>query len=441
MLKSGSYSLLVLPVILWAATAAFGQGVAFQARSSNGAEAADATAGSGLADDGIEDPGFPVRADVARPAGGAAVPVSDARAPVEVEDDFLQLAGAQAHFEASNKISAMANTELARDHVISVPHFHSSFAFQGSAFSFTVVGNSPTNGQTTSIPTQIVPITLFFDGYADEKGDPIVLDVEPDIARVASSPSFQNAPYPTGYTQFGDAVQRAQFFHVMSPNWHTLLETPRVLRPVVNIEVPSGSATLYRMRSSGAIFAVVDEGFFISQLNTILQFEDTEVTGLPIALTNNVFLAPRGDIRQCCVMGFHTSFDVGQRAGLQLVQTFVWASWISPGIFGSAVADVTAISHEISEWFNDPFSTNIVPEWQFPSSPGGCQNNLETGDPISASPHAGYPVIIDGFTYHPQNEALLQWFQRKTPSDAIDRAYSFPDENLLTSPAQSCVKD
>jgi hypothetical protein len=438
MVKAGSYSLLVLLAMLWAALAASGQTFVSSAdsgvaRDGDGSEAVR----NGLAADGTDGPASPSRGDGAR-AAGASAPVSEARAPIEVEDDFLQLAGAQAHFEASNKISAMANIELAKDRVISVPHFHSSFAFQGSNFPFTFVGSNPRNGQTTTIPTQIVPIVLFFDGYADEKGDPIVLDVKPNLITVASSPSFRSASYPSGYTQFGDAVQRAQFFHVMSPNWHTLLDAPKVLQ-AVNIEVPSGFATLYRMRSSGAIFAVVDEGFFISQLNTILQFEDTEVTGLPIALTTNIFLAPRADIRQCCVMGFHTSFDVGQQAGLQLVQTFIWASWISPGIFGSGVADVTAISHEISEWFNDPFSTNFVPEWQFPSSPGGCQNTLETGDPISASPHAGYPVIIDDFTYHPQNEALLQWFQRKMPSDAMDHAYSFPDETLLTSAAQACA--
>jgi hypothetical protein len=425
MVKPRSYWLFVLPTVLWAAMAASGQ---------SAAPPADA----GFARDGGEASSLAARG-VARP-GSAVVPLSDARAPVEVEDDFLQLAGAQAHFEASNKISALAKLELARDRVISVPHFHSSFAFQGSTFPFTVVGSNPRNGQTTSIPTQIVPIALFFDGYADEKGDPIILDAKLDLPTVANSPSFRDAQYPGGYTQFGDAVQRAQFFHAMSPSWHTLLGTPEVLKGV-NIEVPSGFATLYRMRSSGAIFAVVDEGFFISQLNTILQFEDTDVTALPIALTTNVFLAPGADMRQCCVMGFHTSFDVGQQSGLQLVQTFVWASWISPGIFGSGVADVTAISHEISEWFNDPFSTNIVPEWQFPTAPNGCQNSLETGDPISASPHAGYPVIIDNFTYHPQNEALLQWFQRKTPSDAIDRAYSFPDETLLTSAAQSCASN
>ena len=361
----------------------------------------------------------------------------DIHVPAEVEDNFLQISGAQAHFEASNKMSESANAVLARDRVISVPHFSGSFDFQGKTFPFTVVGQAPQKGQSTHIATQIIPISLYFEGYTDEQGNPIVLDMAPRLAAVLNSPNFHATSYTTGITQFADAVQRAQFFRVMSPEWHTLLDAPRVLR-TVNIDVPRGSATLYRMRSSGAIFAVIDEGFFLSQLNTIIQFEDLDVTGLPIALTPNVFLAPKADLKRCCVLGFHTSFDAGESENQQLVQTFVWASWLDAGIFGGTVGDVTAISHEISEWVNDPFSSNIVPPWQFPNS-NGCQNNLETGDPMSAIPHAGFPVNIDGFTYHPQNETLLQWFQRKTPSDAIDSAYSFPDETLLTSPAQSCT--
>jgi hypothetical protein len=357
--------------------------------------------------------------------------------PVEVEDTFLQTSGAMAHFEASNKMSDAANRFLVQDRVISVPHFSSSFAFQGKTFPFTVIGKKPQNGQTTRIPTEIIPIALFFEGYVDEQGNPFVMDIGPRLNHVLNSPNFRVASYPSGDTQFGDAIQRAEFFHSMSPDWHTLLEEPKVLRPV-SIDVPRGSATLYRMRSSGAVFAVVDEGFFISQLNTIIQLENLDVNALPIALTANIFLAPAGDIRKCCVLGFHTSFDAGERDNLQLVQTFVWASWADAGIFGNAVSDVTAISHEISEWFNDPFSTNLVPDWQFPIAATGCQNNLETGDPLSPFAHASFPVVIDDFIYHPQNEALLQWFQRKTPSDAIDRAYSFPDETLLTSAAQAC---
>jgi hypothetical protein len=86
---------------------------------------------------------------------------------------------------------------------------------------------------------------------------------------------------------------------------------------------------------------------------------------------------------------------------------------------------------------NDPFGTNIVPAWQYPTASLGCQNNLETGDPLANLPNAGFPVLIDGVTYHPQNQVLLPWFTRQ-PSDAIDHAYSFPDQSLLSSPSQAC---
>jgi hypothetical protein len=45
---------------------------------------------------------------------------------------------------------------------------------------------------------------------------------------------------------------------------------------------------------------------------------------------------------------------------------------------------------------------------------------------------------MNGFTYHPQNEALLQWFEFKSPSDALGGAYSYPNTAQLTqlSPPQ-----
>src|SRR5215471_19035348 len=105
-------------------------------------------------------------------AGLGQVP-ADSSPPAEVEDNFLQASGAQAHFEASNKMSEAANAVLAR--IVSVPHFTSSFAFQGKTFSFTVVGQPPQKAQSTRIPTQLIPISLYFEGYADEQGNPIVL--------------------------------------------------------------------------------------------------------------------------------------------------------------------------------------------------------------------------------------------------------------------------
>ena len=146
-----------------------------------------------------------------------------------------------------------------------------------------------------------------------------------------------------------------------------------------------------------------------------------------------------GNALNCCVMGFHSAGPVLEVVGDPL-QTWAWSSWISAeDDIGTGWADVLGLSHEIMEWMDDPFITNVVPPWQIPDGSGSCGDRLlEVGDPIEVLPDPSYPVLFDGYTYHPQNIALLPWFSREKPSKAIDGAYSFPNESLLTSPSQPC---
>jgi hypothetical protein len=90
----------------------------------------------------------------------------------------------------------------------------------------------------------------------------------------------------------------------------------------------------------------------------------------------------------------------------------------------------------MTEIFNDPFIIsdmvhNVTPWWL---SPGA----RETGDVAESLPNSLVPISMNGFTYHPQNEALLQWFEFKSPSDALGDAYSYPNTAQLTqlSPPQ-----
>jgi hypothetical protein len=356
--------------------------------------------------------------------------------PIDAAGGFLQNQGAQPKFEAASKLSSGVRLAIREGRVSSVPFFSGSFSVQGQSFPYNIVGGKPQAGGTTKVPVQIIPISMFFEEFVDGKGAPIVLDPAPIMDRVESSPNFHDAQYSTGTTQFADAVQRAQFHSNAATDWHTMLGDPEIVKPL-RITVPRGMAKLYRNPSSGVTFAIVDTDFFLSQLNTIIQLEDLRSDALAIALTSNVFLAPHSDIKQCCVLGFHTSFDMGQLAQLKYIQTFVWASWVDQGIFGQTLADVTPMSHEISEWVNNPFGNNLVPSWQVPNS-NACQSNLETGDPLATMPNAGFPVLIEGFTYHPQSEVMMQWFQRNSASDAFEGAFSFPDQTLVTSPSQAC---
>lgn len=356
--------------------------------------------------------------------------------PTDTEGGFLSTQGAQPKYEVAGKMSPEAELALQQQRVISVPHYSGSFPFEGRTFPFTTVGSKPQAGGTTEIATQILPITLLFEGYAEANGDPVALDPEPILPRIKNSPNFKPASYETGFTQFADAVQRAQFNSVMTQDWHTMLAAPQELKPVV-IVVPRNAAKVFRGRASGITYAVVDTEFFISQINTIVQLANLRVEALPILITRNVLLAPEADVKRCCVLGFHTAFEGGVSEGRQFVQTMVWSSWLDSGFLSPGIADVTPMSHEISEWMNDPFGTNIVPAWQYPTASLGCQNNLETGDPVANMPNAGFPVLMDGVTYHPQNQVMLAWFTRQ-PSEAIDHAYSFPDQSLVTSPSQAC---
>jgi hypothetical protein len=58
---------------------------------------------------------------------------------------------------------------------------------------------------------------------------------------------------------------------------------------------------------------------------------------------------------------------------------------------------------------------------------------LEVADAVEGLTNSTYPIHMHGRTYHPQNVALLPWFEFQNPSTAIAGAYSYPDATLLTT--------
>jgi len=111
-------------------------------------------------------------------------------------------------------------------------------------------------------------------------------------------------------------------------------------------------------------------------------------------------------------------------------------SWIDNGLFLGGFEDITALSHESSELFNDPVVNNETPWWlsSDPTFGSLCQDSLETGDVIEVlSGNPVYLILLKNRTYHPQNEGLFSWFAFQSPSKARLGAYSFPDETTLTA--------
>jgi hypothetical protein len=360
--------------------------------------------------------------------------------------------------------NAIAGNPGGVPNVISVPNFTRSFTVNGVTFPYTMVGNDPSLGHITTVPTKIVAVSLRLLNADGTLFDTV--SATPFVVPTLNSPDFQRFKYehdatagiPAESTQFSDAIQRAEFASSMDPNWHTELApqvvdsititVPKFVNVRVGTQVVQSINYLSGIAADGNRFVLMLNLFFNQQLGIIMNNEidagnvTTDAINLPLFPNTYLFSFNRANPKQrggCCTLGFHTYFTDGASPEHRWITDY--ASYISPGIFGGGFNDVTAISHEIAETFNDPFVNNITPRWQFPGSTA-CQGNLETGDPVEVLANATFPVTLKvagvSTTYHPQTEALLQWFAQTVPSDALHGAYSYPDLTALTAPATLC---
>jgi hypothetical protein len=320
---------------------------------------------------------------------------------------------------------------------------------------YNMIGNRPELGGTTTINAPIVPVIVDLrnaDGSPRfVNGKPLVSDPTQYIQPILNSPLFQNTSYSSSPvpTQYTDAVQRAEFAHSAKDDWHTLLspsvkttQTMTLLRGTYRFALnPDGTCCAFILVDENAFVNALFPQFF-GQPGTVIG--DTQAAGEMTQRDLSNFIFPNtflfeGSPANCCILGFH-SFDFEPIGNIGLGQAFVmtYSSWITPGLFGTAFSDITALSHELDEAYNDPLVTfdgvhNITPWWLSPN--GNCQNNLETGDVIEGLPKATFPMTMNGFTYHPQNEPMLSWFEFESPSSALGGTYSYPDTTVLTSPS------
>jgi hypothetical protein len=353
-----------------------------------------------------------------------------------------------------------------------VAHWHGSAVDpnNGVTYGYNMVGADPGNCSgdacSTTVTVDVTPLIVNIDGLTFD-GTSVwpAVDASPQFATndYGSTPaataagSFPNAPAliegPGGTLSQGDAgnslqledaTMRAQFNQTGDSPYHVILNP--VLHPAVTINVPQGRGTLLQS-GRGVIFADINIAWWgteIQNLDQTLKYNDP--THLPLYLTNNVLLFIGKDVTNCCVIGFHGAGEVVGHGtgnthgnGNQPVQTFAWASWIQPGIYSRpnggtdwAVQDIHALSHEISEWADDPFVNNSVEPWLTPTAPQyGCTGILETGDPVvgigfamgsnsfEQGPNPNGTQSADGY-YHPEDEVFLPWFMRTAPNDVSE---------------------
>ena len=346
----------------------------------------------------------------------------------------------------------------------------------GVTYGYNMVGADPYNCSgsacAATVETDIIPLNVVVGGMQFNGTDvvgPTLASPQFALNDYGSTPFATNSSFARGPggalsqldagipLQLEDATMRAQFNRTGGSSSYHLRLNPTV-RPAITIVVPGNKGTLLQS-GRGVIFASVNVQWWatrIQNLDTSLGYVDP--THLPLYLTNKILLHIGLDPTNCCIIGFHgagpvpsgneTAYGPGHGNGNQPIQTFAWASWVTPGIYARpnggvnwALQDIHAVSHEVAEWADDPFINNFVEPWLTPTAPQyGCTDVLETGDPVvdigfamgtntfdqGLNPNGTQSA--DGY-YHPEDEALLPWFMRTAPNTVSEPTQS-PSPNI-----------
>jgi len=315
-----------------------------------------------------------------------------------------------------------ANTAALEAPEVQVPIWTGTFSFSGTTYTYHMVGTDPAAGSaTTNIPLVIIPIKFkFSDGTALSATQTVCGDVKNTKFRVKNSPLLKKVAFTpggtnVGTTQYMDAFQRANFWgkvSSVSPNYHILF-SPVQMKPLQTINVGANGFTV---AGPCARIGEVDINFFDNVAMSLLTSLSIPANTLPLFLDYNTFWTSGG----CCILGYHSTNNAG-------TQAYAVAAYSDPGIFSVPIQDIHALSHEMGEWLDDPLipSMNIVPAWGHVGQVGGCQNNLETGDPVTGK---AFTVAMGGaapFTYHPEDLVFLPWFARTSPSTSVNGWYTF----------------
>ncbi|HEX3430132.1 MAG TPA: hypothetical protein VHT03_04530 [Rhizomicrobium sp.] len=278
-----------------------------------------------------------------------------------------------------------------------------SFTYSGHSYNITMVGANPASSNTTTtITTYIVPVIMKYTkriyGASHKTFNP-TLDQQNGVSiiqNLLNSPLFNNVDWNWGGTDVGteeyvDAFQRAGFWGnvTTNTNYHVVL-APTVLSALtIKPTVAAGGKVVANPFGGTGKVGEMNLSPFDAQLQTYMR-NNTQITPdtFVIFVTDNIYLTSGG----CCIGGYHSANTNGQ--------TYSTATYAySPGAFVFS-ADISAFSHEIGEWYDDPLITS--------NSPCGL---LEVGDPLEGKANYGdFSVTYNSVTWHPQALAMMEYF-------------------------------
>lgn len=295
--------------------------------------------------------------------------------------------------------------------------WNGSFVSGTSTFTFNMVGTAPSTGISTTVQAFIIPIKLVVSGHTFDP-QTVLSNGKTVVNNTVASPvfatgvDFTSGGVDMGATQYIDAYQRANFWGTVSAHtgYHLLLGGPTI-QPEVTLTVPKRSGTTGT--PFGHLAAEVDINYFNGQIQTIMQNTAAILPNtLPIFVIYDTYLTQN---HSCCIGGYHSAFGLTSAP-----QSYAVFSYVDhPGDFSQ---DVSALSHEIGEWADDPLVVN-----NGNSTPCG---SLENGDPLENTANfGGFPYTLGGFTYNLQDLATMPYFGAP-PSTSVNNEFTFQGQHL-----------
>lgn len=303
----------------------------------------------------------------------------------------------------------------------SLETWNGSFTYSGSNYSYNMVGAAPSTNSTATITTYIIPVKIVITNRNGTKStyDPshVLSNGNTVTNNTLLSPLFDSTTTYTqggvdvGTTQYIDAFQRANFWGTVQSdtNSHLLLSAT-----VLAEQTLSPTRTFGK---TGSVFgftaAEVDINWFDSQVPGLISKLGIQPNQFPIFLLYDTYLTQGG----CCIGGYHSS-----EGSTSNPQSYAEATYVDHA--GAFSQDVSALSHEIGEWADDPLTVNFNGN----NTPCGI---LEVGDPEEGfSNYGAFPYSLHGFTYNLQDLVMLSYFGAPT-STSVNGWYSFQGNSSL----------
>lgn len=299
--------------------------------------------------------------------------------------------------------------------------WNGSFTYKGTTYTYNMVGAAPSTNSTATITTFVIPVKITITARNGSKTvfDPshVLSNGNTVTANTVDSPIFDSTTTYTqggvdvGTTQYIDAFQRANFWGTVqsNPNSHLLLSAT-----VLAEQSLSPSRSFGKTGSPfGFTAAEVDINWFDSQIPGLITKLGIQPNQFPIFLLYDTYLTQGGG---CCIGGYHSS-----EGSVSNPQSYAEATYVDHA--GAFSQDVSALSHEVGEWADDPLTVNFNGN----NTPCGI---LEDGDPLEGNPNfGGFPYVLHGFTYNLQDLVTLPYFGAPT-STSVNGWLSFQGESL-----------